>query len=337
MCATASAQSVITRISGGEHYFRYDGQIQPVLDLAVAGDTVILGGGQYTLTTSIVINQPIVLIGTGVRQDSSLAYGGRTVIAGSVNINLNIASTASGTEIHGIATVNFGKVQLISPFPNNCRFVRCAFEDLRLGNGVNGSSANSTVIDECIIDGMDVSKAPNTLIRNSVIRTLTYASESSNTEVRNCIILGIPSTNDEVHYENCIFATTSNSAITVTERSTYVNNLFVGNGGGFSIAFGPLPTHSGNLPAETILSGPNGAFVNVAYTTAYNFDSDYHVSPPYQGAGSDGSDIGIYGGAVPWKDGGLPFNPHWTELNGPGSTTNGTLPNVTIRGSAQTH
>ena len=338
LTTTTYAQEVITRISAGEHYFYYNGEIQTAFDDATAGDTIILGGGQYTLANDVVINQRIVLIGTGARQDSSLAYGGRTVLSGTNLIDLNIASTADGTEIHGIATENFGNVQFTTPYDaDNCRFVRCALVGLRLGNSNLGSLADDTRIEECIIGTLNVSRAPGTLVRNCHLGALQYAYEDSNTEVWNCILLGIPGSNAGVHYENCIFATANNLATTVAEESTYVNNLFVGNGGGFSIAFGAGATDGGNLPAETILSGPSGAFVNATSTAAYVFTDDYHVSPAYEGAGSDGTDIGIYGGQVPWKDGGLPFNPHWTELNGPGSTNNGTLQNVIIRGSAQTH
>ena len=93
-CQSANAQGVITRISAGDHYFYYDGQIQPVFDAASPGDTIILGGGVYLQTVDLVINVPLVLIGTGTRQDSSLAYGGRTVLTGNNLMDLSIASTA---------------------------------------------------------------------------------------------------------------------------------------------------------------------------------------------------------------------------------------------------
>ena len=44
----------------------------------------------------------------------------------------------------------------------------------------------------------------------------------------------------------------------------------------------------------------------------YNMKNDYRLrdSSPGKNAGKDGTDIGIYGGRYPWKDGGLPVNPH---------------------------
>ena len=35
---------------------------------------------------------------------------------------------------------------------------------------------------------------------------------------------------------------------------------------------------------------------------------------PYKNAGADGTDIGIYGGAFPWKEGSVPFNPHYQTI-----------------------
>lgn len=341
---TAMAQSVITRISGGEHYFYYDGQLQPIFDVAESGDTIILGGGQYPIATDVEIFTKVILIGTGIRPDSAAAYGTRTAITGNVNTDILIKDGADGTEFHGIATEDFGTIRfgdgttLEGTDVDDCRFVRCHFEGLQLGNSVNGSLANNTQITECIIELLNVSNAPGTYVSNSVVQTLNTSNATANTQVLNCILLGgIPTGNEGVHYENCVFATSLTAPVTVIEASSYINNLFVGNGGGFSINAGPnVEAWVDNL-SETILSGASGAFVNVANVSAYNFAFDYNVSAPYQIEGTDDEDLGVYGGAWPWKDGSMPFNPHWSELNGPGTTTNGVLQNVTIRGSAQTH
>ena len=52
-------------------------------------------------------------------------------------------------------------------------------------------------------------------------------------------------------------------------------------------------------------------FVNVP-STAFDYDNDYRLRDDSVGknAGSDGTDIGIYGTQQPWKDGSLPRNPH---------------------------
>lgn len=336
LCTAVNAQQVITRTSGGVDHFYYDGFTQAVLDDALPGDTIILGGGTYEVATDLVINVPIVLIGTGTRPDSTLAYGGPTSLALSFNKQLFIASTADGTEMHGISTVGAGAVKMLAPYDaDNCLFKRCDLAKLTLG--YNGSLADNTRIEECIIEFLEVNAAPYTTIRNCIIRSLKFAYAASHTQVWNSILLGMPTMNDQVHYENCIFVTNSQVTLVVVESSTYVNNLFVGIGAGFNVEFGYDSTDGGNLPAEGILSGVDGAFVNVTSILAHDYASDYHVSPPYATSGSDGTPIGLYGGENPWKEGGLPFNPHWQQLTGPDNTTNGTMQNVILRGSAQTH
>lgn len=69
----------------------------------------------------------------------------------------------------------------------------------------------------------------------------------------------------------------------------------------------------------------------------YNFKNDFHLQANSSGknAGSDGTDIGIYGGRFPWKDGGLPITPHIESKFVNGTTdTNGNL-NVKIKVAAQ--
>ena len=67
------------------------------------------------------------------------------------------------------------------------------------------------------------------------------------------------------------------------------------------------------------------------------FSDDLHLLPgsPGVGAGSDGTDIGIYGTGSPWKPGNVPYNPHFRSANIAGATNpNGELP-VNIRVAAQ--
>ncbi|MBL4585431.1 MAG: hypothetical protein JKX84_00010, partial [Flavobacteriales bacterium] len=56
---------------------------------------------------------------------------------------------------------------------------------------------------------------------------------------------------------------------------------------------------------------------------------------PGAGAGTDGTDVGIYGGSYPYKHGAVPFNPH-VQINQIDNQTNGQgeLP-VNIRVAAQ--
>jgi hypothetical protein len=108
------------------------------------------------------------------------------------------------------------------------------------------------------------------------------------------------------------------------------NNLFVQN-----INF-PIGT---NLGSNNIVNqNPSSIFINQSGTT-YNYEQNYHLQPtcPGKNAGTDGTDIGVYGGMFPWKDGSLPPNPHVQYKNIQQSTDqNGNL-NVNIKVAAQDH
>ncbi|MBK9793187.1 MAG: hypothetical protein IPP60_08805 [Sphingobacteriales bacterium] len=101
--------------------------------------------------------------------------------------------------------------------------------------------------------------------------------------------------------------------------------------------FSELGSTSTNSFVNTIYNlSLSNDFVNVSNP---NFSSlfDYHLKSTSSGknAGTDGTDIGIYGGAYPYKEGAVPPNPHIsTKSIAPTSAANGTLP-VNIKVLAQ--
>ncbi|MEI7983947.1 MAG: hypothetical protein WCI71_20035 [Bacteroidota bacterium] len=70
---------------------------------------------------------------------------------------------------------------------------------------------------------------------------------------------------------------------------------------------------------------------------SFSYTNNYHLKSTSNGhnAGTDGTDVGIYGTLIPYKEAAVPFNPHISSKS-IGSTTNptGTL-DVDIRVSAQ--
>jgi hypothetical protein len=98
--------------------------------------------------------------------------------------------------------------------------------------------------------------------------------------------------------QNNIFITKNNEDGT---GNIYNNNLFnypkinYGNN-----AFG--------ISYITNLSNPGVLFINqTGY--AINYTHDYHLVDPDKYKGTDGTQIGLYGGSTPFKEKGLPSNP----------------------------
>jgi len=354
-CNTLYAQGVITRINNGQSYFNYTGDLAAVVveaDLAFGVDTIILGGGTYALPANIVFNTPVVIIGSGLRADSSATYnGGRTVLTTSSAYRyLFFSDGADGSELHGLTIRGSIQVNLGTSLGNssveNFRVIRCDIENLVLGPTSYGSNATNSLVEECVIDNMDVHQSTNAVIRSCFIRNLSGAIASSNATVENCIFLNWNiSGNANVTYLNCIFARNINGAITVNEASTFRECVFAGNGTGFGYTFGAnaidgggnqlAPYFAGQAPGA-VLPNITAAQVATSFTT-YSPTYNYNVGPTWVTAGENGTQVGVYGGATIWKDGSLPFNPHWRTLSTNSSTSSGTLGGVLIQGSAQTH
>ena len=116
------------------------------------------------------------------------------------------------------------------------------------------------------------------------------------------------------------------------------NSIFHNNvNGGINGASNGGNQGSGNYLNQEALSS---FFVNydpATITLSNIYQADFHLVPgsPLINAGRDGTDIGIYGGTYPWKDGSIPFNPHVQSINiSPVTNSSGNL-DVNIQVEAQ--
>ncbi|MFT3884540.1 MAG: hypothetical protein QM724_03645 [Flavobacteriales bacterium] len=354
LCGTISAQDVITRVSGGQSYFYYDPgpsvadgeRLQAIIGLASAGDTLYLGGDNYVLDYEHPIhqNKRLVIVGTGWHQDSTTTSG-RTRISRVQGPTWWLDRGADGSEFHGLF---FDDVPVaINGYEANSaidglRFVRCQFSSLALGTQTGTSWATNITVEQCVIGSFDFHDVATATVKNSVI-TGTISRAVQGSLVENCLllnpVLNNASGSNGLTYKSCVFTrkTTAGETFTVNVPAIFLNNRWVLEGAGSSLAFGAnVISQSGNAA----VTGLGAAFANTANIdyTAFNEDANYAVVPAFLTAGYGGTQVGIYGGPGPaWKNGALPFNPHWRLLTSPGSTaTNGVLSPVTIKASAQT-
>lgn len=358
VCSTVVAQGVITRIGSDGTKFYYNGvaDLQGVFDDAATlspnfRDTILFSGGTFNLellpggATTLSISSPVIIVGTGILADSSAAYGGPTIFTGNAR-SLVLRSDADGTEMHGLtfnmSGVSDGVVRLgvdaADSDVDNVKFYRCSIASLTLNHTWSGNSlANDILIEHCVIrDRLRVQSATGVQVRNSFLwRGIDVAN--SNTNVKNCIMLNygadLEQYSTSVGYESTIFLT-NGSSLTVGGSAIYTNCLFVGNDAAFAqnLTFNPGVTQTGTQTAPSLAEAFPGVPSPAGYTI-YQFAGDYTLALPY--LGTDGTPLGVYGGDAPWKDGSLPFNPHWSLLTTNANTTNGVLQGVHIKASAQ--
>lgn len=327
--ATNHAQKTIAILSGSTWTF-YD-DFSPALRAAPAGATIYLPGGTFDLGGSDTINKPLTIIGVGFRTDSTLATG-KTILTGSLlfatggnNVNLiGFELTSSIFSLNDVENLNLqrckinGNIDLDNNLNriNNVRISECVLTYTSIYGSVD-NDVNNIIVENSILGAL--SGVYGGIFKNNIFSYNGYIlSNCKSCEFYNNVFLSS-------------YKSISNNGAATSYNCTFVNNLFVT---GYSQSSGLWsPLFISNI---TGAGASVGIFENVQgydYSQAY----DYHLksTSPGKNAGTDGTDIGIYGGAYPYKDGAVPPNPHIsTKAISPTSAANGTLP-VNIKVTAQ--
>lgn len=347
LSATVCAQGVITRIGNDGTQFYYNGiadlqlAFNDAADNGLGVDTILFSGGAFTLAQDLMITSPVIAIGSGFRADSADAYLQPTEFIG-FNRYVTIMPDASGSEFHGLTISTGNGVRLgdsyVNSDVNGILFMRSAIGELTVtGAGSNPRLADGMHVEHCVIGTMDLDGALDPFIRNSFLGNVYNAGLGSNALFQNCLFLDWheQGNSDGATYANSIFLRDWNATLNVGVPSIYSHCLFIGNGNSFTVTFGAGVTSTSAYVRQSLIGVLPSLTTPADYLT-YDATADYHVA---DGAllGTDGNEVGIYGGDAQWKDGSLPFNPHWSQLASPGSTVNGVLTPVTIKASAQSN
>lgn len=321
---------------------------------AVNGDTLFLPGGIIQATGNIRLVKSIHIVGVGYDADSNIVTG-NTVIPNTIEI----LGSVKGVSITGIYAKSH--VLIIHDSVSNIEISRCYFNQITIGGSSSVPASNISII-ESVID-YDISASVtssawplNVVIHNSFVGQFstqispltTDASDSkwNGLTIKNCILLGSSWYYEYIArigmlkhiqystFENCIILDRGDFAITGAQcyNNTFRNCLTNTS----SSYIPPLPSNSIiNCVFDQSL---NDIFIN-NQSDYFTITNNYHLKPNSAGknAGSDGTDIGFYGGVFPWKEGGIPFNPHIQAKNLSGKTDNTGNLNVNIKVAAQVH
>lgn len=281
------------------------------------GDTIYIPGGNFNIG-ELVINKEVTIYGAGIHPDTASATG-ISYLSGNVYlIDGSDSSQIQGLTITG--NITFG-TDASNQAVENVTIRRCKMNSLNIGFSP-ALNAKNIFVSECLIYGdVNGNSAQNVWITNSIIAGL-IAYFNQNAVFSNNVFLRqgdywnsvyVIRFSNEVTFYNNIFLDESGYIFGCT-ASLFQNNLFVVN-----ISF-PLGDNTGsgnivNLPRSGILVNQTG--------DSFSFAHDYHLQPTCAGvnAGTDGHDIGIFGGSSPFKIGSNPVNPH-IRAKSIGSSTN---------------
>ncbi|KPA11785.1 cell surface glycoprotein [Candidatus Magnetomorum sp. HK-1] len=270
--------------------------LQDAHDAANSGDTILVYpfGGTYD---AITVTKKLRIVGRGWNH----------------LLTKNIATTISGTIYFkegsdGSALEGFRKDFKVYIYVDDITIKRNKLHRIYIGGGLSGTVIIQNYFVSTNIDTLiSVSAFNEVFIANNIlIMTWYYTSGSSTSKA-------IYANSDKITINiahNYIFA--KQHSLLLDESNYYVtNNIF--NGGSISPKSN-LGFHN-NICNSDQLYTPHGNMINVDMNTVYS-GSMYQLkeNSPSIGAGTNGSDIGIYGGSTPFVLGGYPSIPRIVNI-----------------------
>lgn len=312
-----NAQSKIAVVNGTTGALQSTTTLDSAMQIAQDGDYIYLPGGNFTGGT---INKRVFVFGAGQDPDSTAATG-RTVIEG-----LTVSGTSSGGQLEGcfITTLILGDNS--GPILNNFIIKRCYISSL---TGVGGATNNFFI--ENIISGGISGFGGNNVFQKNILNYFSNASDNT--------------------FENNIF-TSSGYIISNSINCTFSNNIFITRGPLEYYEDGDNSSHQfyyNNLSRSifpdsqsstgNITTSIENIFVkyDTSFTNIYAQDLHLIANSPGLNAGTDGTDVGIYGTNSPTKEGWVPSNPHISYQSVSQQTdTNGNL-KATFKVKAQSN
>lgn len=306
--------------------------IQAAVNAAAAGDTIYVNPSITTYVGPVTISKRLVMIGGGYKSSNQLGY---STTVGEFTFDRS-GGDPSGSVICGF---NIGtQLSVRGGFPtiSNVTVFRNRIAGLVVQGGNNWLIYNNIITGSFVLSNGSIPN--NIIIQNNIFGGAVFGNTgNANFLIDHNLFVGSPF----VILNNIQFATITNNIFATITSATIMNSSVISNN--FNNNLSVNSNIGATAPTNSFAGGPNTAagnfvavdplFVN-APSGAYNANYDYRLqsSSPVKNAGTDGTDLGIYGGAFPFPSGGgsgsgfdtsaLPPIPQVTSVN----IQNGTLP-----------
>ncbi|MDD3080549.1 MAG: hypothetical protein PHH37_15815 [Paludibacter sp.] len=326
MFASAQSVFVVQNDTSSSAYLT----LQAAVDAAIPGDYIYIPGGNFTIG-DLQIDKQLHIIGAGHYPDSTQATG-RTNLAGNIIFNTGADhSTLQGIYLEN--DISFGK-DIDHGVVSNVFISRCNVNKLYFtykGSPSTNCGASNVYVKDCIIRGdLSGGYSYGHVVENTILSgCLNYIS--GNFQFRNCIftnmsyylLYNVSST----LFSNCIIPSAGYLIWSNPAKCTFNNCVMNNYWGGRTEA---------NFYDCLYLEDVKTVFKDVPeYKFDYKYDFHLNDSTIANTAGTNGTQCGIYGGENPFKEGGVPINPHIQFKKIPNSTDSQGKLNIEVRVKAQ--
>lgn len=305
------SQNLIARHSAGTVTFYTT--LVSAYTACVSDDTLYLPGGAFETPSQFV--KKLHIIGAGAIIDSTTTTGNTKLYSTGTEIKINTGAAYSTFEgIYFDDAVTLGSTPAGDDNLHDIIFTSCYFTtELKFGT-INPTPIYNISTINCLLNAvLTAQKAVNCSYFNTSFQA--SAGTSKNSVYKNCVFTQPVRYNESCSFENCILAFSGEGAGLYDTYCTYKNCV---------IAY--------------CCSGPTNTFIdNYSCYPIFQATGYYQLNTGCAGknGGTDGSDVGIYGGFFKWKVGMIPSNPHISSKVIPdASNSDGTL-DVNIKVSAQ--
>ena len=278
------------------YYYQSDGFQKACAD-AANGDTIYLPGG--TFPPPALIAKQLVIYGAG-HYPSATSATGRTIINGSFtlgegadNFHMEGLDVTGGLVTGSNVSVNFVNVSRCRfgssiSFPGDrtnmstgITFNGCLFE----GGITLQNIQNAAIFNSILSSGAAIYRSLANIFKNNIFFITTYVFQYDG--------------NNQIH--DNIFMVGHNSYLEyVTAGNVFRNNAIQAS----------APNYGTGAQAENNWTGINfSSLFQDQSGTAFSYTNDYRLVDPVTYTGTDGTQIGIYGGVFPYREGAVPVIP----------------------------
>ncbi|MBL0049306.1 MAG: right-handed parallel beta-helix repeat-containing protein [Bacteroidetes bacterium] len=291
---------------------------------ASSGDTLYMHGSPIDYTTvAVTLNKPLTIIGAGGLPNKNFSFPTKlsALILGTSGIG---GTTASGTKIIGCEitalTLNAGNYSTI-PGISDVTITRCKITNIYFNQGATTSALahNNILFYNNVIYNITGSggngKIRNCVFKNNILWWVTGLGDEflgSWILSNNVILYGVTNNRSAVISNNIFYNTLSTSCLASNNYCSVSNNSIVSTAHAYTAADIIYGTNTGG----NNLLNQDPLFVSYTTTTTvlYNYSQTQPSAAPFTNFnlqpsslcllfGTDGTDIGIYGGSSPFVEG----------------------------------